>query len=96
MVRNHVDDLLARYAHAIDRKDMKGWLACFAEDGSYLCQTRENHQDGLPIGFMWDDRYSRLQDRVKTVDEIWKGTAEDYQPRHLVPHIDFLHQSGFP
>jgi 3-phenylpropionate/cinnamic acid dioxygenase small subunit len=88
MVRSMVGELLARYAFAIDRKDMPGWLACFDKDGTYLCQTRENFNDGLPIGYMWDDRYARLQDRVKTVDEIWAGTAEDYQPRHLVQSLD--------
>jgi 3-phenylpropionate/cinnamic acid dioxygenase small subunit len=82
--RNRVNDLQLQYAYALDRKDMNGWLACFAEDGSYLCQTRENYQDNLPIGFMWDDRYARLKDRVKTIDEVWAGTAEDYQPRHFV------------
>jgi anthranilate 1,2-dioxygenase small subunit len=75
--------LLAEYALALDRRDMKRWLACFAHDGSYLCQSRENFERNLPIGYMWDDRYARLQDRVKTVDEVWKGTAEEYQPRHL-------------
>lgn len=83
-VRNRVDELQFRYAHALDEKDMPGWLACFAQDGSYLCQTRENYQEQLPIGYMWDDRHARLQDRVKTITEIWAGTAEDYQPRHLV------------
>jgi 3-phenylpropionate/cinnamic acid dioxygenase small subunit len=82
--RNIVNELQLKYAFAIDRKDMRGWLACFAEDGSYLCQTRENFQDNLPIGYMWDDRYARLQDRVKTITEVWAGTAEDYQPRHVV------------
>jgi 3-phenylpropionate/cinnamic acid dioxygenase small subunit len=82
--RNIVNELQLKYAFAIDRKDMSGWLACFAEDGSYLCQTRENFQDGLPVGYMWDDRYARLQDRVKTINEVWAGTAEDYQPRHLL------------
>jgi 3-phenylpropionate/cinnamic acid dioxygenase small subunit len=83
-MRSTCDELHARYAQALDARDMKRWLACFATDGSYLCQSRENHERGLPIGYMWDDRYARLQDRVKTVEEVWKGTAEEYQPRHLV------------
>ena len=82
--RRVVDELQVRYAFALDRKDMNGWLGCFAQDGSYLCQTRENFQDKLPIGYMWDDRHERLRDRVKTITEVWAGTAEDYQARHLV------------
>lgn len=87
-VRNLVSELAQQYAFALDRKDMPGWLACFAADGTYLCQTRENHQDGLPIGYMWDDCFERLQDRVKTITEVWAGTAEDYQPRHIVQCVD--------
>ncbi|MGE0114437.1 MAG: aromatic-ring-hydroxylating dioxygenase subunit beta [Steroidobacteraceae bacterium] len=87
-VLNLVNDLQQKYIFAIDRKDMNGWLACFAEDGTYLCQTRENYDEKLPIGFMWDDRYGRLKDRVKTVNEVWAGTAEDYQSRHLIQSVD--------
>lgn len=87
-LRNLVAELGQRYTFALDRKDMQGWLDCFAQDGTYLCQTRENHQDNLPIGFMWDDCHERLRDRVKTITQVWAGTAEDYQPRHLVQCVD--------
>lgn len=86
-LRAIVEDLLLRYVYALDSKNMRAWLECFADDGSYLCQSRENHARGLPIGYMWDDGPARLKDRVKTIDEVWAGTAEDYQPRHLVQCI---------
>lgn len=81
--RKIIDSLLCDYAHALDRKDMAGWLKCFADDGSYLCQTKENHDEGMPVGIMRDDCHGRLQDRVKAVDKVWAGTAEDYQTRHF-------------
>jgi 3-phenylpropionate/cinnamic acid dioxygenase small subunit len=86
-VRFLIDELQMRYAHALDSKSMPRWAECFAADGSYLCQTRENHDRKLPIGYMWDDSVARIRDRVKTVDEIWRGTAEDYQSRHLVQSV---------
>jgi 3-phenylpropionate/cinnamic acid dioxygenase small subunit len=86
-IRFLIEELQMRYAHALDSKNMPGWAACFAVDGSYLCQTRENHDRKLPIGYMSDDSVARIRDRVKTVDEIWRGTAEDYQTRHLVQSV---------
>lgn len=78
-----IEALQSGYALALDSKNMDGWLDCFADDGTYLCQTLESFSDGLPVGFMWDDRLGRLKDRVKAVTEVWAGTAEEYQPRHF-------------
>lgn len=83
-----IHELHRIYIRALDRRDMAGWLACFEQDGAYLCQTRENHDGELPIGYMWDDRHGRLQDRVKAVKEVWAGTAEDYQSRHLTQLLE--------
>ena len=33
---------------------------------------------------MMDDSSGRIQDRVKYVTEVWKGTFEDYHCRHFV------------
>lgn len=82
-INDAVAALQRRYAYALDRRNMEAWLACFADDGTYLCQTRESFDEGLPVAFMWDDKFSRLKDRVKAINEVWAGTAEDYQPRHF-------------
>lgn len=87
MVNEAVSTLQRRYAYALDRREMEVWLECFATDGSYLCQTKENFDEGLSIGFMLDDCYARLQDRVKAIEEVWAGTAEEYQSRHMVSPI---------
>lgn len=83
-----IESLFRQYAHALDRHDMPGWLACFAEDGSYLCQTRENHEEGMPVGIMRDDGHARLRDRVKAVDKVWAGTAEEYRTRHFHQQLE--------
>lgn len=92
-----IDELLQRYAKVLDRKDMQGWLATFCNEGSYLCQSRENHTEGLPVGFMLDDCHERLRDRVKAVEDVWAGTAEDYQTRHLCQRLscDANEQDGY-
>lgn len=84
-----VDALQQRYACALDRFDMAGWLDCFAPAaGSYVCTTRENEEQNLPLALMMDDCRDRLQDRVKFITEVWAGTFEEYATRHFVQRLD--------
>jgi 3-phenylpropionate/cinnamic acid dioxygenase small subunit len=83
-VLQRVDDLHNRYTYALDRLDMKGWLATFSLQGSYELTTQENIKHNLPVGTMLDDCYERLQDRVKYVTEVWTRAVEHYQPRHFL------------
>ena len=33
--RLEIQELVARYNHAIDRGDTEGWVGCFSEDGAF-------------------------------------------------------------
>lgn len=79
-----LDALQLRYARALDNQDMLGWQSCFASEASYICKSRENVAQSLPIALMMDDSRARIEDRTKAVDQVWAGTFEDYQTRHLV------------
>ena len=79
-----VDALQQAYAHALDRRDMQGWLACFASNGRYELTSAENVRMGLPVGMMLDDCHERLRDRVKYVNEVWNHAVEHYLARHLL------------
>lgn len=85
---SQVDVLQMQYLAALDRHDLKAWLACFADEASYTCITRENVDAGLPVALMLDDTHARLRDRVKFIDEVWSGTFEDYSTRHFVQRFD--------
>ncbi len=89
-----VDALQIKYLAALDRHDLNGWLECFADDGSYTCITRENHDAGLPVALMLDDSRARLKDRVKFINEVWSGTFEDYATRHFVQRLDCTQRAG--
>ncbi len=89
-----VDELQMKYFAALDRHDMNAWLECFAEEGSYTCITRENHDAGLPVAMMLDDTRARLKDRVKFINEVWSGTYEDYATRHFVQRFECTQGSG--
>jgi anthranilate 1,2-dioxygenase small subunit len=89
-VLSQVDALQMKYLAALDKHDLEGWLACFADEASYTCITRENSEAGLPVALMLDDCRARLQDRVKFVNEVWSGTFEDYTTRHFVQRFECL------
>ncbi|RLA09448.1 MAG: aromatic-ring-hydroxylating dioxygenase subunit beta [Gammaproteobacteria bacterium] len=82
-----LDNAQNSYIHALDTKNMDGWLASFTTDGSYICIAAENEANNLPIALMLDDCYARLQDRVTYVTKVWAGTFEDYQTRHFTQRI---------
>jgi len=84
-----IDRLQARYAEALDEHDMEAWLACFDEDGSYICIPRENVDANMPVAVMMDDTRARLVDRVKFICEVWAGTFEDYRTRHFIQKLSF-------
>lgn len=90
-----VDDLQNRYILALDNKDMPGWLATFADrdEASYTCISAENESNGWPIALMLDDCRARLQDRITFVNQIWKGTFQDYRTRHFTQRLSCEKQS---
>jgi 3-phenylpropionate/cinnamic acid dioxygenase small subunit len=94
VVLARVDDLQMKYLAALDRHDLNAWLECFAQEASYTCITRENHDADLPVALMLDDTRARLKDRVKFVDEVWSGTYEDYATRHFVQRLECTQGAG--
>lgn len=86
-----LDALLLADSSALDGKDMEGWLANYSEEdeASYICRAAENSENGLALGFMYDDCRSRLEDRVTFVNDIWVGTFQDYRTRHFVQRVAY-------
>jgi 3-phenylpropionate/cinnamic acid dioxygenase small subunit len=94
LVLARVDDLQMKYLAALDRHDLNAWLDCFAQEASYTCITRENHDAGLPVALMLDDTRARLKDRVKFINEVWSGTFEDYATRHFMQRLKCTQGAG--
>lgn len=77
-----VENLLARYVHAIDEDRLEEWPDFFVEDGRYRITTAENHERGLPISILYADSRAMLRDRVSALRH-----ANIYEPqryRHTV------------
>ena len=77
-----VENLLARYVHAIDEDRLEEWPDFFVETGSYRITTAENHEQGLPLPVLYADSRAMLRDRVSALRH-----ANIYEPqryRHTV------------
>jgi anthranilate 1,2-dioxygenase small subunit/terephthalate 1,2-dioxygenase oxygenase component beta subunit len=77
-----VENLLARYVHALDEDRLEDWPDFFAELGSYRIVTAENHERGLPLPIVYAESRAMLRDRVSALRH-----ANIYEPqryRHAV------------
>lgn len=81
-----IDDLQARYIHALDTRNFRAWADTFVTDAdaAYICTSAENDEAGWPIALMLDDCRDRIEDRITFIEKIWVGTFQDYRTRHFV------------
>ena len=77
-----VENLLARYVHAIDDDRLEEWPGFFVEKGRYRITTAENHERGLPLSIIYTDSRAMLADRVSALRHANIYEAQRY--RHTV------------
>ena len=90
-VRLEVQDLIARYADAIDQDRLEEWPELFVERCRYLVISAESDAEGLPHGVIYADSRGMLRDRVSALRE-----ANIYEPqryRHVVGPIVVVAES---
>jgi len=76
-----VEQLHARYAHALDAGLLEEWPEFFTEKGRYRIATAENEERGLPLPVLYAEGRAMLRDRVASLRH-----ANIYEPqryRHL-------------
>jgi 3-phenylpropionate/cinnamic acid dioxygenase small subunit len=81
-LRMAVEDLHARYVHALDSDRLEDWPGFFTEDGRYRVTTAENEARGLPASVLYAEGRAMLRDRVASLRH-----ANIYEPqryRHMV------------
>ena len=81
-LRDRVQDLQLRYAHAIDDDALEQWPTFFMADGRYRVIPRENHARGLPACLIDCRGVAMMEDRVVSL-----RTANIYNihfDRHLL------------
>lgn len=86
-----VENLLARYVHALDDDRLEAWPDFFVEEGRYRITTAENFERKLPLPIIYADSRAMLRDRVSALRHANIYEAQRY--RHgvsstLVERID--------
>ena len=74
-----VENLLARYVHALDDDRLEDWPGFFIESGHYRITTAENRQRGLPLPIMYADSRAMLRDRVTALRHANIYEAQRYR-----------------
>src|SRR5688572_19318235 len=77
-----VENLLARYVHALDEGRLEEWPDFFVEAGRYRITTAENHERGLPLAIIHADSRAMLRDRVSALRHA--NIYEAQRCRHTV------------
>jgi len=80
-----VENLHARYAHALDEDRLEDWPNFFTERGIYRIATAENEARGLPLPVVYCEGRAMLRDRVQSLRH-----ANIYEPqryRHIVSSV---------
>ncbi len=80
-----VENLHARYAHALDADRLEDWPGFFTEDGRYRIATAENEERGLPLAVLYAESRAMLRDRVQSLRH-----ANIYEPqryRHIISAV---------
>lgn len=80
-----VENLLARYAHAIDDDRLEIWPDFFVEHARYRITTAENHERGLPLSLVYADSRAMLRDRVNALRHANVYEAQRY--RHVISSV---------
>jgi anthranilate 1,2-dioxygenase small subunit len=80
-----IENLLARYAHAIDDDQLEVWPDFFVEQARYRITTAENHERGLPLSLVYADSRAMLRDRVNALRHANVYEAQRY--RHTISSV---------
>src|SRR5512138_2133039 len=83
--REAVEELHARYCHALDDDRLEDWPDFFTENGLYRIATAENESRGLPLPVLLCESRGMLRDRVQSLRH-----ANIYEPqryRHIVSSV---------
>lgn len=84
-LRLAVEELHARYVHALDSDQLEDWPGFFTENGRYRIATAENEARGLPLPVLYAEGRAMLRDRVQSLRH-----ANIYEPqryRHMISSL---------
>lgn len=78
LLRHEIEAFNAAYAAALDEQRLADWTEMFTEDGFYVVISRENADQGLPVGLIYCEGRGMIRDRAFALEK----TAM-FAPRYL-------------
>jgi 3-phenylpropionate/cinnamic acid dioxygenase small subunit len=81
-LQHRVEQLLARYVHALDDGRLEDWPDFFVDACRYRITTAENFERGLPLALVYADSRAMLRDRVTALRHA--NVYEAQRLRHSV------------
>jgi 3-phenylpropionate/cinnamic acid dioxygenase small subunit len=81
-IQFQVQDLLARYAQALDDDRLEAWPDFFTDNCRYLVTTADNLAQGMPLGMIYATSRAMLRDRVRSLRDANVYEAQRY--RHMI------------
>jgi anthranilate 1,2-dioxygenase small subunit len=66
-MRERIEEFLNDYCHRLDDGKVDDWTSFFAEDANYQITTRENVENGYPLGIMYCEGRGMMEDRIKAL-----------------------------
>ena len=91
-LRLRVEELHARYVHALDADELEHWPDFFTPNGRYRITTAENEARGLPLPVLYAEGEAMLRDRIASLRH-----ANIYEPqryRHMMSAVLLDQQSA--
>jgi 3-phenylpropionate/cinnamic acid dioxygenase small subunit len=91
-LKARIEELQARYCHALDSDALETWPDFFTEKGVYRITTAENEARGLPMPVLYCEGRAMLRDRIASLRH-----ANIYEPqryRHVVSSLLVGEKSG--
>ncbi len=85
---HEVEQFNAAYAAALDERRLFDWVEMFTEDGFYNNQSRENADNGLPVGLIYCENKKMLHDRAYALHNT-AMFAPRYL-RHIIGNLQIL------
>ena len=85
-----IERLLRDYCHALDDGEVDRWSGYFQEDATYQITTRENLDNGYPLGIMLCEGRGMMDDRIKALKTA--NIFESHTYCHITGPLDVLEQ----
>jgi anthranilate 1,2-dioxygenase small subunit len=83
--REAIGDLMAEYAHRLDRDELEGWVELFTDDCLYKILPRENRVQGLTSALILCSNKNMLHDRVKALRQAVEFNI--HTDKHLIGSV---------